>query len=168
MAAEIRIKRPDTTQGLLIRGPVVTLGGKGWLWAYVSFQVGEREVYGQDIAVQWATIRDLVKQLEQLRETEEEGWIRSGIESPELNIEIKQCWIEPDLRDESEEEFYYRLWVNVDTSIGAGAQGVTGTGPGVMLWPGKNELFAFVYELLIDARMAMQEGQGSRWGRLHA
>ena len=143
----------DDQPGMVVRGPVFTFGpGSDMCWLRVTFWVGERAIFEQDVMVQWPSIRNWPQELEWMVETRSRYGGSFGGESPELMIEVEQTYFEPAIRFEPEEAYGYRLIIGVDTGIAAGETTVSGEGPCMYFFPKLAELQRFARELKAEAR----------------
>ena len=160
LAARLDVLRSGDGPGPVVRGPVVTFGsGKHMVWLHVSFWVGEREIYAQDVMVQYASLRDWPDYIERLArgEIQECGF---PPESPELIIDIWRYEPDPDLGDDSTEgNCYYQMAVCVEVGIGAGEDGVAHSGPGILFEPSIEQIRQFARELRAAAEMARLVGK---------
>jgi hypothetical protein len=153
LAVHVDVLRSDDQPGMIVRGPVLMFGPRiDVCWLRVTFWVGERAIFTQDVMVQWSSIRIWPQQLNWMVETRSRYGGSFGGESPELMIKVEQTYLEPEIRFEPDEAYGYQLIIGVDTSIAAGESAVAGEGPCLFFFPELTELQRFASDLKAEAR----------------
>lgn len=153
LAVHIDVLRSDDQPGPIVRGSIFTMGsGEDMCWLRVTFWVGDRAIFQQDVLVQWPSIRNWPHDLEWMVEQRSQFGGSFGPESPELMIEVEQTYIEPAIRFKPEEDYGYEVLIGVDTGIAAGEFAVAGEGPTMHFYPTLDELRQFGRDLKAEAR----------------
>lgn len=131
----------------------------GWLNCTIQFWVGTAVIYRQSLLVQYGTFWEWYHLLQSLVATEhtEERQVYSGMESPELRMQLIRSYSDPaewGLDPETTRRYSYSLHIYVDPGIAAGEDGVSGEGPGMLLYPREEAVLAFAGDLLAEADAA--------------
>jgi hypothetical protein len=139
--------------------PQIDRAKVGWLNCTIRFVVGTIVIYQQSLLVQYTTFWDWYHLLNTLTATEhkEDRHIYSGLESPELRMHLERSYFDPEewgLDPETATGYSHSLHIYVDTGIAAGADGVSGEGPGMFLYPTQEKALAFARQLLAEADAA--------------
>ena len=152
LAVHVDVLHSDDQPGMVVRGPVLTFGpGSDMCWLRVTFWVGERAIFEQEVLVQWASIRNWPHDLDHMHQTHQ-GSGSFGFESPELFIEVDPILLDPVDRRTPDEAYGYELLIGVDIGISAGAAGVSGEGPLMRFYPDYAAIERFALDLKAEAR----------------
>lgn len=147
LAVRIDILRKEPGIGMVSHGAVVMNAALGVLRAYVSFWVGERELFGHEVLLHSLSVQGWAKDVEALvrGEMEDSSEIHFGVESPELMMTVRRH------ESTSGGEPFYELLVVLDSGILNPEEGLTGEGPAMYLGPKPEEILQFARELRAEA-----------------
>lgn len=121
-------------QGALWRETVLMNSDLGLLWTRVAYQVGEKEIFTQEVLLHSVSISSWDSHIAAMNPEVYER-IPFAIESPELYIEIKHYGRPDDAQ--SDDPIYQnpscQFLIYVDTAIAAGSFGISMSGPAMVL-----------------------------------
>lgn len=145
LAARIEIQ-DKLGGGLVGHGSTFINADLGGVRAYVSFRVGDEEIFGREVYFHRMSVATWARQVKALiagdLECEDIYW---GIESPEIFMHLR------DLGGKG----LYELTIGIDVPA-LSIEGMTGEGPALFLTPDAEDVVQFVEDLLaeIDACLA--------------
>jgi len=143
--------------GMVSHGPIIMNAALGVLRAEVSFWLGEREIFAQEIWLHRMSVEGWLAAVEALisGQTGECKEIVSGPESPELGMTVRCYGSTPNGPPSEDAGRSYELLIVVDPVVLAPSRGVTGEGPGMRLVPTAGSLLQFASDLLAEAEDAL-------------
>jgi hypothetical protein len=155
----VRIDILDRVQGMgmVFHGPIMMNVGLGVLRAEVSFWVGEREIYEQEVWLHRMSVEGWSAAVKALisGQTGECKKIVSGPESPELRMAVRRYDSTLDGPASEGVGPCYDLLVTVDSVVLGCSIAVTGQGPAMCLVPTAGSLLQFANDLRVEADNAL-------------
>lgn len=157
LAVRIEILRQEMEQGPLWRETVLMNSDLGLLWTRVTYQVGAKEIFSQEVLIHSGSYQSWDARLAAMDLGIFER-IPFAIESPELYIEVTH-YGRPD--DAQPDDPIYQnpgcqFLIYVDTAIAAGSFGISMSGPAMVLTRPMSEIQAFAHQVRQEAEAVLQ------------
>ena len=151
----VRVDIVDGMQGtgMVAHGPIIMSTQGGVLRTEVSFWVGEREIFKQEIWLHRMTVEGWLALVEALISGQTWGHqeIVSGPESPELRMTVRRYGSAPSDPDSEDVEPAYSMLVVVDSVVLGYSIAITCQGPAMRLAPTADSLLQFSNDLRVEA-----------------
>jgi hypothetical protein len=157
LAVGIEILRKEMEQGTIRRKTVLMNSDLGLLWTRVSYQVGEKEIFAQEVLLHSISISSWDSRIAAMNPDISER-IPFAIESPELYIEVKHYGRTDDAKpdDPIYQNPSCQFLIYVDTAIAAGSFGISMSGPAMVLLIPMSEIQNFAHALHQEADAVLQ------------
>lgn len=145
-------------------GPAMLNADLGVVRAEVSFWQGDRELCQGDVLLHSMSVQEWEAAVRALIAGEvEREFIHFPSESPELIISVWRSTYNPGTGPFTG----YDLVIALDAGVFDPAEGISGTGPGVYLYPTPEELLKFAQDLLAETEAALKPRQlFGKWSKL--
>ncbi len=171
LAVNIDVLHKEPEEGFITRNNVGMNSDLGLLWTRISYEVGENEIYSQEVLLHSLSLIEWPRQIQAMlagkgciqRETPYgfERSIHFDICSPELLITLRQFCRQPEKRPggsrskRNSAHYRYELMVTVDTVIASGDTEMRGEGPSMFLQPNIDAVLQFAHDLRSEAELAL-------------
>jgi len=164
LAVRLDIMRKEPRQGMIARNCVEMNSEMDLLWVNVSYIVGTRTIFEQEVLVHSHDLRNFTSHVEEAicnipPHERERRQFRMDITSPELIIRLDQfiCKISSSQHDDDAPAYsgYYEIVIAVEIGIEAGEPGVADDGPAMFFSPESDHLLAFIRDLRSETEMAL-------------
>jgi hypothetical protein len=157
LVVRIEILRKEIEQGALWRETVMMNSDLGLLWTRVTYQVGKKEIFSQDVLIHSGSYQSWDARIAAMDLGIYER-IPFAIESPELYMEVTH-YRRPD--DAQPDDPIYQnpscqFLIYVDTAIAAGSFGISMSGPAMVLMRPTSEIQEFAHRLRQEAEAVLQ------------
>jgi hypothetical protein len=165
LAVDIDIVRAEHRPGLVYRGCVALNSCLGLLWAHVTFTVGRRETFCQEVLLQSDNLREFADGVVGLLRGQT-GEVALDIGSPELGLQLRRHDLPPrraggarlagtPRAERPNASPRLSLLAYVDIGVQAGAESVSRAGPAMLLEPSVEEARQFGRDLRSETELAL-------------
>lgn len=154
LAVRLQVLRKEPPRGIIARGSVAMNSDLTLLWTRVSFWVGEKEIFGQEVLLHSSSILAWSRLVEESQyDQNTEFWF--PVESPELGIMVRHFG--------TGEEAFVQMLVYIEVGIATGESGVWQAGPAMLMEVDVDKLHQFAGQLRSEAEMVMLWDRGIHW-----